>query len=356
LGFDEDIPSPYLNPDFSRARTVVAVIDTGTRVDHPFLAGSLERNSAEVNGSSGVDDDGNGFVDDTYGANAITRSGSANETYSSHGTHVAGSVKVVRDHAIADFPEAQQVSILPVRFIGDDGSGSTAAAITAMEYAAARGAKVINASWGAKGQAAYSRALYETFVNLYEQNDIFFAVAAGNADGMGPNNNDSIPHFPANYNVPSIMTVASVTPNYGVSGGVFRLFSVVLSDFSNYGRNSVHIAAAGDYSDGRGGGRGVLSAYSGYGPWGNLYVKKQGTSMATPIVAGVAAVMRAVNPSLTAFEVKDLMLRSATQHAALSEIKGSSMVHARNAIELAQSTASSGTRPRDGKSHRHRSH
>jgi subtilisin family serine protease len=346
LGFIEDTPSPYLDPNFSQARTIVAVVDTGTREEHPFLQGSLERNEAEINGLPGVDDDGNGFIDDTYGANAITRRGSANETYSSHGTHVAGSVKIIRDHAIAEYPEAQQLSILPVRFIGDDGSGSTATAITALEYAASRGAKVINASWGAKGQAAYSRALYETFVNLYEQNDIFFAVAAGNADGMGPNNNDSVPHFPANYNVPSLMSVASATPIYGISGGVFRFLNLTLSDFSNYGRNSVHIAAPGDFLDGRSGTRGVLSAYSGFGPWGNLYVKKQGTSMAAPLIAGVAGVMRAVNPQLSSFEIKELLLRSAVQHSALSQIKNSSMLHARNAIELARNSQSQGVRPR----------
>jgi len=346
MGFSEDAPSPYLDPNYSQNRTIVAVIDTGTREDHPFLAGALEPNMAEVNGREGVDDDGNGFVDDTYGANAITRRGSADESYSSHGTHVSGLVKIIRDHAISEFPAARQISILPVRFIGDDGSGSTAAAITAMEYAASRGAKVINASWGAKGQNAYSQALYETFVSLYNDNDIFFAVAAGNADGSGSNNNDNIPHFPANYNVPSLMSVASATPNYGVSGGVFRLFSLTLSDFSNYGRSTVHIAAPGDYSDGRGGTRGVLSAYSGYGPWGNLYVKKQGTSMASPLIAGIAGVMRAVNPRLTSFEVKDLMLQSAKQYSSLSAIKGSSLAHARNAILLASTTSTQGTKPR----------
>jgi subtilisin family serine protease len=346
MGFQNDSPDPFVEPNFSQTRSIVAVIDSGTRIDHPYLVSALEPNFAEINGLSGVDDDQNGFIDDTYGANAITRRGSGTELYSSHGTHVAGIVKAVRDHAIQEFSQAKQVSILPVRFIGDDGTGSTAAAITALEYAAARGAKVINASWGAKGRETYSQALYETFARLYEM-DIFFSVAAGNADQNGPSNNDQIPNFPANFNIPSLLSVASATPFYNVnfSGGPFRLISLTLSNFSNFG-NSVHIAAPGDYADGRGGGYGILSANSGFGPWGNLYIKKQGTSMAAPVVAGIAGVMRAVNPNLTAYEIKDLIMRSAKKHQSLSSIQSSSLVHARDAIVLAKNTSSQGLKPR----------
>jgi subtilisin family serine protease len=142
------------------------------------------------------------------------------------------------------------------------------------------------------------------------------------------------------------MSVASVTPLYGSSGGYFRLINLALSSFSNYGKNSVHIAAPGDYSEGRGGGRGILSAYSAYGDWGNLYVKKQGTSMASPVVAGVAGVMRAVNPSLTSYEIKDLMLRAAKSHSSLDKIQNSALLHAHSAITLAKNTKSKGTKPR----------
>ena len=343
MGFSDNNPDPEISPDLGQARSVVAVIDTGSRSDHPFISAALEPNSPELRGTTSRDDDGNGFVDDFYGANAITRQGSGTETNSSHGTHVAGIIKTIRDHAIRDFPEAAQVSILPIRFIGDDGSGSTASAVIALEYALARGARVINASWGAKGNGAYSQALYDTFAKLYAA-DVFFAVAAGNSDGMGQNNNDVTPYFPANYNIPSLVSVASVTPSY--SSALSRLVSLDLSPFSNYGRNTVQIAAPGDYADGRGGNPGILSAYSGFGPWGNLYIKKQGTSMAAPVIAGIAAVMRAVNPSLTAYETKDLLIKSARTYDELSSLQSSAMADAHAAISLAEITPSQGLRPR----------
>ncbi|MEO5667167.1 MAG: S8 family serine peptidase [Bdellovibrionota bacterium] len=343
MGFSSSSPDPYVTPDLSKARTIVAVIDTGSRSDHPFLSAALEPNLAELNKDAGIDDDNNGFVDDIYGANAITRSGSGTESNSSHGTHVAGIIKTIRDHAISEFPEAAQVSILPVRFIGDDGSGSTATAITALEYALARGASVVNASWGAKGNGAYSQALYDAFAKLYAA-DVFFAIAAGNADGTGANNNDAVPFFPANFNIPSLLSVASVTPSY--NSALNRLVSLELSSFSNFGTATVQVAAPGDYSDGRGGSDGILSAYSGFGAWGNLYIKKQGTSMASPVVAGIAAVMRAVNPTLTGFETKELLVKSAHRYSSLSKIESSSLVHARDAILLAENSVSEGTHPR----------
>jgi hypothetical protein len=343
MGFSSDNPDPEISPNLNQTRSIVAVIDTGSRSDHPFLNSALEPNASELSGNTSRDDDGNGFVDDFYGANAITRQGSGTETNSSHGTHVAGIIKTIRDHAIEEFPEAAQVSILPIRFIGDDGSGSTASAVIALEYALARGARVINASWGAKGNGAYSQALYDAFAKLYAA-DVFFAVAAGNADGMGQNNNDVTPYFPANYNIPSLMSVASVTPSY--SSALNRLVSLDLSPFSNYGRNTVQIAAPGDYADGRGGNPGILSAYSGFGPWGNLYIKKQGTSMAAPVIAGIAAVMRAVNPALTAYETKDLLLKSARTYDQLESLQSSAMADAHAAISLAEITPSQGLRPR----------
>jgi len=334
LGFASDSADPYVQSDQS-GNVIVAVIDSGTKIDHPFLRPALQGNAAEINGRPGVDDDNNGFIDDTYGANAITRNGSSDESYSSHGTHVSGIVKTVRDHAIQMYPQARKVSILPVRFIGDNGQGSTAAAILALEYAAARGAKVVNASWGAKGFENYSQALYETFARLY-QLDIVFTVAAGNADASGPNNNDNIPTFPANYNIPSLISVASVSPyySYGNVGG-YGLQANSISAFSNYGTESVDIAAPGDFINTNGGnGNGILSAYSGYGPWGNPYVRKQGTSMAAPVVAGIAGVIRALNPNLNAYETKQLIISSSRRNSALNGyIRNAGVVHAVTAFQ-----------------------
>ena len=346
LGFSSDHADPYVNSDQTN-NVIVAVVDSGARIDHPYLRSALQGNPAEINGQPGVDDDNNGFIDDTYGANAITRNGSANETFSSHGTHVSGIVKIVRDHAINTHSEARKVSILPVRFIGDSGQGSTAAAIQAMEYAAARGAKVINASWGAKGFDNYSQALYETFARLYAM-DIVFTVAAGNADFAGPNNNDITPSFPANYNIPSLISVASVSPYYDYKfNGSFGLESTPLSAFSNYGVQSVHVAAPGDYISTNGGnGSGILSAYSAFGPWGNNYIRKQGTSMAAPVIAGIAGVIRAINPNLSAFEVKELILSTSRSVPSLNGyLKHAKVVHAIDAFQTARSQRGGSSNP-----------
>lgn len=339
LGFrssmgDTETPSDQSN------NVIVAVIDTGAAVNHPFLSPALQGNPAEINGKPGVDDDGNGYVDDTYGANSISKSGDASELFSSHGTHVSGLVKIVRDHALARHPEAKKVSILPIRFIGDNGQGSTAAAIAALDYAASRGAKVINASWGAEGVENFSNALYETFVRLYEQ-DIVFAVAAGNSVGFR-NDNDVNPVFPANFNIPGIISVASVTPTYSSSSSASPS-SVELSSFSNYGAASVDVAAPGDYFNSGTSQAGVLSTYSGHGPWGNLYIRKQGTSMASPLIAGIAGVIRAINPSLRAYDVKEIIIDTARRSQSLEGfVRDAGIAHAENAFAAASSKRASG--------------
>jgi subtilisin family serine protease len=339
LGLSETSPDPYV--EASGDPVLVAVIDTGTRTDHPFLESALSINAEEADGNDGVDDDDNGYVDDVYGANAPGRDGDVTETVSSHGTHVAGIVKIVRDQAIHDYPKARDVQILPVRFIDESGMGSTSGAIMALEYAAERGARVINASWGAQGAESFSQALFETMATLYRQ-DIMISVAAGNAEGPTANNNDNNPCFPANFNIPGLISVASVTPTYSASSG--RYLGTSLSSFSNYGANTVHVAAPGDHES-DGGGSGILSANSGFGSWGGLYVRKQGTSMAAPIVSGIAGVIRAINPSLTAYETRRIIIDTVHEKSNLSRIKSRGIVHAADAFAAAKKTKSKGLRP-----------
>ncbi len=337
LGFTNSAVNDARFPD-GGAKTIVAVIDTGARLDHPFLFSSWDYNDDEQFGALQVDDDLNGFVDDVIGANVISKNGNVSENGTDHGTHVAGIVKVVRDQAIPDYPEAANVTLLPIRFIDERGFGTTSGAITALEYAAQRGAKIINCSWGALGGQAYSQALYDAMVQLYYR-DIVVVAAAGNVSADGTNNNDQVPYFPASYNIPSILSVASMTPFY--LGG--QLVDYDISAFSNYGSSTVHIAAPGsmvsEFQDG------VLSANAGYTSSFNKYKTKKGTSMAAPVVAGVAAVVRAINPDLSAYEVKELILRTSAKVLDANKVASGSLIDAKAAFLEAEAANASGERP-----------
>jgi len=342
-----DTVNPAVNALSSGNRVKVAVIDTGVMTNHNYLNSIISVNTAEANGIAGVDDDGNGYVDDIHGGNSVSKDGEIGPI-DDHGTHVSGLVKIIRDQALADgrFPEASGVEILPIRFFDDEGFGSTFHAIEALEYAASQGVKVINASWGAKGIDSYSQALYDAFKDLYQTHDIVFTVASGNADFDGANNNDQVPFFPSSFNIPSLISVASITPEYNVLN---NLIASDISDFSNFGAQSVSVAAPGDYIDSMGNHDGVISASYGVDSSGNLttdYVGKQGTSMAAPVVAGIAAVIRAINPSLTSYEVTQVIYQSAqSNNDLLGKVSTGAQVHAEQAFLLAQNTVSQGLNP-----------
>ncbi len=336
LGLGEANPPTELgSTDFD---VPVAVVDTGLSHEHPYFRGGLLVNSAEQNGKPGVDDDGNGYVDDVFGANVQRGNGQLVETTTDHGTHVAGLVKAIRDQAAVVYAAAARVKVMGVRFIDGGGSGSTSAAILGLEYALARGARVVNASWGARGEDAFSQALYDAFRGLYDR-DVLSVVAAGNAEGGFANDNDRTPYYPANFGLPGLLSVASVTPRYGASG---QYQGLSLSPFSNFGRTTVQLAAPGSYEDREGSDAGVYSAYARYTPR-TLYVRKKGTSMAAPVVAGIAGVVRALNPSLTAYEVRALMMK-ATRSSGLP-IESGGVIDAAEAFRLAKTTSSEGAKP-----------
>jgi len=288
---------------------IVAVVDTGANLTHPFLEPFLYKNTTTLAGY-GNDHDGIGI----NSGNVITDDPS--DVYD-HGSHVTGLIKTVRDQAIAaGYAEAADVQVLPVRFFYNcDGSlcGTTSGAIVALDYALARGAKVINMSWGSQGSDSYSQALFDVMANLYS-NNITLVAAAGNESA----DTDSDPFFPAasSQNIPGLISVASITTYHDQSTG--DLQQLMLSSFSNFGMHTVDIAAPGSseylFS-------GLLSANAYFPSDSNEFVPKSGTSMASPIVAGIAAVVRAISHKahladpeneINAAEVKDLILQNAT--------------------------------------------
>ena len=317
LGFETNNPSQY-SASFSPLNSsdkplLVAVIDTGMNLEHPFLKPFVSRNDGETgldaNGNdkttNGMDDDLNGYVDDVNGVSVVDKNGDAKDIQY-HGTHVSGLVKTIRDHALASgYSAALKIQVLPIRFfykceaVPNDGQicGSVSSAITALDYALSRGAKVINMSWGSD---TYSQALYETLSELY-QKDITLVAAAGN----NSLNVDDYPFFPAALNpcLPGLISVNSIT-TAGENEN-----SVSLSSFSNYSSQFVNISAPGHsvYNNTFG----LLSSSGSY-PFGDKFIALSGTSMASPLVAGITAVMRSLNPTLSAHDIRDVLISSAT--------------------------------------------
>lgn len=288
---DADIDAPEAWSITTGSRSVViAVIDTGVDVSHPDLAANIWRNPGEIPGN-GIDDDRNGFVDDVSGWDFVSNDNIPQDG-DGHGTHVAGTIGAVGNNGRGVVGVNWEVSILPLKFLTDTGTGSTSAAIAAINYATAlrnAGINVVasNNSWGGGG---YSTSL-RTAISRHNDAGIMFVVAAGN-DGI---NNDVIPSYPANYDLPNVISVAATDR------------SDRLASFSNYGRRTVDLGAPGVsiHSTSRGGG----------------YATMSGTSMAAPHVTGVVGLLAAVKPQATVAEIRAAILGTVVPVAALGSGK-----------------------------------
>lgn len=236
---------------------VVAVIDTGVDYNHEVFtdADAIWENSGEV-ANNGIDDDGNGYIDDVRGWNFVNNTNNPMDD-EDHGTHVAGIILGITQDIFANNLSAAKIKIMPLKFLDSNGSGATSDAIEAVYYAIQNGASVINASWGGGG---FSKALETAIIEAYN-NKVSFVAAAGNAS----TNNDSSPTYPANYGVANIISIAATNDTDS------------MASFSNYGKQSVDIASPGVQ---------ILSTLP-----NNSYAYSSGTSMATPIVAGIVALM-----------------------------------------------------------------
>lgn len=280
---------------------VVAVIDTGVDWNHPDLAANSWINTAEANGTAGVDDDGNGFVDDIHGMN-FTQAGTPNANPlddHGHGSHCSGTIGARGDDGKGIVGVAWNTKIMALKFLGADGSGSLEGAIKAIDYATKMGANIMSNSWGGGGMSQ----LMKEAIERANAKGILFVAAAGN-DGA---NNDTSPHYPSNYDVPNVLSVAAID-NKGN-----------LASFSNYGRRTVHVGAPG------------VNIYS--STHGGRYDSWSGTSMATPHVSGVAALLISHEPNLTAVEVKQrLMATTKPLRGLKNKVASNGLTNAYNAL------------------------
>lgn len=254
-------------------KIIVAISDTGVDHTHEDLRANMWVNTAEANGRPGVDDDGNGFIDDIHGYDHAENDGDPRPGISNHGTHVAGIVGATGNNGRGVVGVNWNVSLMGLKGWEDDQAGGLISALVeGIYYAVDNGAHIINMSWGIPGTS--SQALLDAF-SYAKNNGVLMVVAAGN------NALNAQEFYPAN--VPSAFTVGSYSENFDN-----------ISNFSNWG-TGLDILAPGEF---------IMSTVF---PSEGYYGRLSGTSMAAPKVAGLAALMLSVNPTLSLQQLETLL-------------------------------------------------
>ena len=280
---------------------VVAVLDSGVDYTHADLKGNVWERPA---GLAPYRDDEIGEYNDLRGYNGTDKIGDPMDD-NGHGTHCAGIIGAEGNNGIGVSGINWKVKIMPLKFLGRGGFGTTEDAIQAINYAIARkkdgvNVRVISASWGS---TSYSRALEDT-IRAAGEEGILFVAAAGN-DGS---NNDRWPHYPSNYDLPNVISVAALDRNDQ------------LASFSNFGVKAVHVAAPG---------KEILSTWL-----NDDFREASGTSMATPYVSGIAALVVAHEPRISMENLKRRILSSVDKLDALNgKVASGGRVCAANAMQ-----------------------
>lgn len=289
---DADINAPEMwKHIIGDKKIIIAVIDTGINYNHPDLKNNVWVNPGEIPGN-GIDDDGNGVIDDVHGFNALENNGDPMDDHG-HGSHCAGIIGAQGQNAVGGSGVMQEATIISCRFLGASGEGSVEGAIDCLNYLRklkTRSENPVNIiatsnSWGGPEN---SKALEEA-IQLHQDEGILFLAAAGNETA----NNDVSSTYPANYPLANIIAVAATNHRDEKSW------------FSNYGKRTVHVSAPGE---------GILSTVLGRG-----YKKMDGTSMAAPFAAGLVGMIKAHNPSLSYIEVKNLLMAGGTPLPSLAD-------------------------------------
>jgi subtilisin family serine protease len=281
---DADIDAPEAWDVSTGSRDiVVGIIDTGVDYSHPDIAPNYWQNPGETGlddagadkTTNGIDDDGNGYIDDFRGWDFVNNDNDPMDD-NNHGTHCAGTIGGNGNDGVGVVGVNWQVSIVGIKFLSGSGSGSLEDAVKAIEYATSLKIDLTSNSWGGGGFSETMNAA----LTAAQEADVLFVAAAGNSSA----NNDTNPHYPSSYAHDIVLAVAATDHNDQ------------LASFSCYGATSVDVAAPGVD---------ILSSVP-----GNQYDSYSGTSMATPHVSGVAALVKSVYPDATSQQIKDRIMNT----------------------------------------------
>lgn len=288
----------------------VGIIDEGIDFNHPDLSANIWTNPFDA--VDGVDNDGNGYVDDVHGwdffnnDNSVYDGSSGNTTLDRHGTHVAGTIGARGGNGTGVAGVNWNVTLISAKFIGPNG-GSIADAIEAVDYIrdlkTRHGLNIVatNNSWSGGG---YDLSLHQAIIRAAKQNILFIAAAGNGGSDQVSDNNDSVANYPSNYATDIIAGSESAASYEAVVAVASLTSSGALSSFSNFGVTTVDIGAPGS---------GILSTT----PQGG-YTSLSGTSMAAPHVTGAIAIYKAMNSAATAKQTRDAILAQGVSTTSLS--------------------------------------
>ena len=261
---------------------VVAIIDTGVQYNHPDLEKNMWANTPECGGIPGVDDEGDGYIDDCRGIDTINHDSNPNDDFN-HGTHLAGIIGGVGNNGVGVTGLNWHVTMLPCKSHDKTGNGTNASLLECLQYVQDwkdRGLNIVatnNSYGGCQEACSYSQTLHDA-IEAQMRHGILYVASAGN-DGA---NNDTTFKFPADYFLPNVIAVAASDPLDG------------MAFFSNYGPRTVSLSSPGE------------SVWSTLRP--DAYGYESGTSMSSPHVTGLAAMLAAYDPSLDWKAIRNLIL------------------------------------------------
>ena len=284
-------------------QVVVAVLDSGVDYTHTDLVYNIWTRPEIIKAYHDEDLTSAEGIDDVHGFNVVEDDADPMDR-NGHGTHCAGIIGAEGGNGIGIAGVNWNVRIMPLRFMDGDGAGTTKDAIEAINYVIDRkragvNVRIISASWGS---TARSRALEDVIRKAFDEG-ILFVAAAGNAS----TDNDQTPHYPSSYNLGNVVSVAATNRNDQ------------LASFSNYGAKSVHVAAPGEE---------ILSTWLEHD-----FSEKKGTSMATPFVAGVAALILSQNPKMSVADLRAKLLKSVDPLPALKgKVSSGGRINAAKAV------------------------
>lgn len=299
--------------DIDCSDVTVGVMDSGIQTNHEDLIDNIWVNTGEIVGD-GIDNDGNGYIDDIYGWNCGDSNGDVSYV-SNHGVHVAGIVSAVTDNSKGVASVARNAKIASIKIFNSSGKSTLSYIIEGINYAKKNDINIINCSFGGAGWGSTSVSIVKSAIEAVP--DIFFVIAAGNIATSTPQaDNDKVAVYPSQLtkDLDNVISVANTTS------------SDELSSTSHYGATSVDIAAPGT----------VIYSTIPTSSYGTM----SGTSMATPMVASAVAVMRAVNTNISAKEIKETLCSSSDKLSALTgKVISGGRLNAYNAVKAIMPTA-----------------